>query len=236
MSLKSVPELPKPQKRPAIALLPTTRPVFVLPVSLSHARSGASSVSTRAMTKALAMNSSSRAGPSGQTMQLYLYRRAIHPDLFQLRVRKTIPHGKYELEAWLMDGAHLLRFRHGPFTCCEVLTDGDTRLPLEGAVTCIPCAGEHEFEHTFHAEKVTFCTAVQTETLSSNLYKATYEDMLDYARETNSTAHKYNDADGRKCLSVLDLHHLSKEVHCQGFHLLAATGMVVRTQTIFSHA
>jgi hypothetical protein len=48
-------------------------------------------------------------------------------------------------------------------------------------------------------------------------------------------SHKFSDGEGRKCLSVMDLQQLAKEIHCQGFHLFAASGLVVRTQTIFSH-
>lgn len=134
-----------------------------------------------------------------------------------------------------MPGGHVLRFRHKDLTLSELLVDHEDNLPLEGAVTGFPCAGEHEFEKQFTLEKVGYCTAVQTETLSDNLYKSTYEDMLDYAKETDSLTYKYLDGDGRKCLSLLDLQQLSKEVHCQGFHLLAGTGLVVRTQTIFDH-
>jgi hypothetical protein len=181
------------------------------------------------------MNTTSRAGTTGQTMQLYLYRRALHPGLFNLRDRRIVTHGKYELEAWLLDGAHVLRFSYGSFSCCELIVEQETKLPVEGAVTCIPCSGEHEFDHVFQADKVSYCTAIQSETLASNLYKATYEDMLDYAKQTGSMSHKFSDGEGRKCLSVMDLQQLAKEIHCQGFHLFAASGLVVRTQTIFSH-
>lgn len=139
------------------------------------------------------------------------------------------------MEAWVMPAGHVLRFIHGDFTCSELLVDHEDNLPLGGAVTGFPCVGEQEFEHRFVAERVGYSTSVQTETLSENLYRSTYDDMLDYAKETNSLTYKYLDADGRKCLSLLDLQHLPKEVHCQGFHLVASTGLVLRTQTVFDH-
>jgi hypothetical protein len=176
-----------------------------------------------------------RGSTASQTLQLYLYRRPLHPEHFPLKGRKTITHGGYELEAWIMPGCHVLRFRHKDFMLSELLIDHEDNLPLEGAITGFPCSGEHEFEKQFLPEKVGYCTAVQTETLSDNLYRATYEDMVDYAKQTDSLAYKYLDGENRKCLSILDLQHLSKEVHCQGFHLLAGTGLVVRTQTIFDH-
>ncbi len=181
------------------------------------------------------MNSTSRGSAASQSLQMYLYRRPLHPDPFPLKGRKMLAQPGYELEAWIMPGGHVLRFRHNDLTLSELLVDHEDNLPVEGAITGFPCAGDHDFEKQFTAEKVGYCTAVQTETLNTNLYKSTYEDMLDYAKETNALSYKFLDGDGRKCMSLLDLQQLSKEVHCSSFHLLAGTGLVVRTQTIFEH-
>jgi hypothetical protein len=141
-------------------------------------------------------------------------------------------------------------------------------LPVEGAVTGFQCAGEHEFEHSFDAEKVKYITSVQTEQLSDNLYQATYEEMTQFAQETGALIHVWSDAHGPQInglgnnghnghsginglnghskhnghgnhgrnLSMLDVQRLTKEVHAQSYHLVAATGLVIRTQTIFEHA
>ena len=132
-----------------------------------------------------------------------------------------------------MPGSHVLRFRHAEFTCSELLVDHDDNLPIQGAVTGFACTGEQEFKHRFAPEHVGYSTAVQTENLSENLYRSTYDDMIDYAKQTDSLIHKYLDMDGRKCLSLLDIQQLHKEVHCQGFHLLAGSGLVLRSQTMF---
>lgn len=129
-----------------------------------------------------------------QTYQTFLYRKALHPELFALKARRTIAHNAYELEIWLTPGGHAARFRHGQFACCELVTDNDDRLPMEGAVTGFPCAGEHEFEHRFAAERVTYITSVQTETLSENLYNATYEEMVDFAKQTGALVYAWSDA------------------------------------------
>ncbi len=181
------------------------------------------------------MNLSSRSASMALAYQLFLYRKPLHPEIMQLKGRKVLSHGRYDLEAWISAGGHMLRFRHGSFSCCELLTDQDDRLPVDGAVTGFPCSGEHEFEHRFGAEKVVYTTSIQTENLSENLYRSTYDEMLDYARQTEALTHKWADDQGRRCLSLLDLQRLSKEVHCQGYHLVAGTGLVLRTQTIFQH-
>jgi len=210
--------------------------------------------------------------PNGlQTYQIFLYRKALHPELFPLKGRRQLVHGAYEIEAWVMPGAHLLRFQHAKLCACELLTDQEGALPVDGAVTGFQCAGEHEFEHSFEAEKVKYITSVQTEQLSDNLYQATYEEMTQFAQETGALIHLWSDAHashhgsnglnglnglnghGRtngqstnghsangnhagRNLSMLDVQRLTKEVHAQSYHLIAATGLVIRTQTIFEHA
>lgn len=184
-------------------------------------------------------SSPSRSASGVQNFQLLLYRKALHPEIFALKGRREIKHNGYELEAWVMAGAHVLRFKYpggsGGFTCSELVTMQEDHLPVDGGVTSFPCAGEHEFEHDFGPERVRYITAVQTEQLSENLYNSTYDEMLDLAKETNAVIHKWTDEQGRKYLSMLDLQRLSKEVHAQSYHLLANTGLVLRTQTIFEH-
>lgn len=170
-----------------------------------------------------------------QTYQLLLYRRALHPELFPLKGRRQLVHGQYDFEAWVMPGAHLMRFRHAGFSACELVTDQDDQLPVDGAVTSFLCQGEHEFEHAFQTEKVKYMASVQTETLPENLYQSTYDEMIDFAKEVGALVHIWRDQDGGKNLSMLDLQRLGKEVNAQSYHLMAHGGLVLRTQTIFEH-
>lgn len=170
-----------------------------------------------------------------QTYQLLLYRKALHPELFPLKGRRTLTHGQYELEAWITPGSHVMRFKFDNFCACELVTDQEGSLPMDGAITAFPCQGEHEYDHKFTNERVNYMATVQTETLSENLYTATYDEMVEFSKETGALIHRWNDADGGKCLSMLDVQRLAKEVHAQAFHLLAGGGLVLRTQTIFEH-
>lgn len=170
-----------------------------------------------------------------QTYQLLLYRKALHPEVFNLKARRSLTHGAYDLEAWVTPGSHVLRFRFEGFVASELVTDQESGLPVDGAVTGFPCQGEHEYDHKFIAERVNYMTSVQTETLGDNLYAATYDEMVAFSRETGALIHRWTDSDGGKCLSMLDLQRLAKEVHAQAYHLLASGGLVLRTQTIFEH-
>ncbi len=170
-----------------------------------------------------------------QSYQIVLYNRALHPEFFPLKGRRVDRHGGYELESWVMQGCHLLRFEYRTLCCTELLTDQDGNLPATGVVTAFLAAGERDFEHRFEKDKVTYLTTVQTETLSDSLYAATYKEMLDHARDTRALLHQWEDESGR-CLSLIDIQKHLREVHAQAFHLVAAGGIVIRTQSIFETA
>lgn len=176
---------------------------------------------------------SNQVKPNGvQTHHAVLYDRALHPELFPLRVRKVLSGGPYELEVWLMQGAHLLRFQHARHCVCELLIEQDRDLPSTGIVTAFLCAGEHEFEHRFARDGTTYITSVQTETLSENQYLATLDEFSMFRGDGQQLVHSWRD-DAGPCLSIVDVQQHNREAHAQTFHLVAASRLVLRSQTIF---
>lgn len=193
-----------------------------------------------------------------QSYQMLLYDRALHPELFSLKARRVVRHGPWELEAWVMQGQHLLRFECGAVCASELVTDQDAGLPTTGALSAFLCAGERDFEHRFgngaangvHPPAgakpavvvggnggggVVYMTTVQTETLSENLYAATCEEMAGHIKENDSLVHSWEGEMGPG-MSIVDVQRYAKEVHAQAYHLLPSGGIVIRTQTIFEHA
>jgi len=191
-----------------------------------------------------------------QAYQVVLYDRALHPELFALKGRRVARHGQWELEAWVMQGQHLLRFERGPICAAELVTDQEAGLPTSGAVAAFFCAGERDFEHAFkpgvtsspvivsstsHQTPtqcpkggVLYMNTVQTETLSENLYAATCDEMTSHAAEHESLVHQWDEDAGRG-MSILDIQRYASEVHVQAYHLLPSGGIVIRTQSIFEH-
>jgi len=170
-----------------------------------------------------------------QSYQLILYERALHPELFQLKGRRVIRWGEYEVEGWIMAGAHMLRFEHKSLCVSELVTDQERNLPSTGVVTTFLCAGERDYEHAFRKHRVTYMATVQTETLAENLYAATYKELLAFAQDRNSLIHQWDDESGAN-MSILDIEKMNKEAHAQAYHLIAQGGLVLRTTALFEHA
>lgn len=168
-----------------------------------------------------------------QTYQVVLYDRAVHPTAVPLKARKVYAQGDYELEAWVMPGAHALRFDYRKNACVtELLTDHERGMPTAGVFKHFLCAGEHEIEEHLPGSGVVYLASIQTETLSDNLFAETYNEMLELARANSALAHRWEEA-GARCLSVVDVQRYKGEVHAQTYHLLGSIGLVLRTQTIF---
>lgn len=167
-----------------------------------------------------------------QAFQVVLYSRALHPELFDLRSRKVVRHGRYELETWLMPGNHVLRYERGSTCISELVIDREDNLPSTGVATAFPCAGERDYEHAFATDRIKYFTSVQTETLSENLYLSTFREMQDHVAQNDSQVFRWDSEFGPN-MSLLDVQALHDEVYIQAYHLVAQGGFVLRTASMF---
>ena len=174
----------------------------------------------------------SNKSPSTQAFRLMFYRRALHPELFHIQERRAFQQSSYEMESWIMPGGHVLRFQTAGQCVTELVTDQDSPMPERGLIHTLPCIGEKEFEETV-GELINYVTTAQTEQLSDNLYLATYQELREFALESESLMHEWTDAEGITNLSVLDIQRYRRELHAQSYHLVGSGGFVLRTQTIF---
>ena len=161
-----------------------------------------------------------------------VYQQALHPELFDLRARRTHRHGDYEAEVWVYPSGHVIRFQIDGHCLTEtVIEDGD-HLPEHGLIHALPCLGEKDYEME-PADTIGYVTTIQTEALTDNLYTNTFREMMEFAEENDSLYHDWTDESGATSLSVLDVQKFKKEFHVQSYHLISSFNMVLRTQSIF---
>ena len=166
-----------------------------------------------------------------QIPKLMLYKRPLHPELFSFKARRVDRHGDYEVENWLVNGGHVVRFILDGQSLVEAVLEGNDHLPESNLAHALPCLGEKEYEYEGEG-KINYFTTLQTESLSENLYLATYREMKDFAREVGALAFEQETPAGPN-LFVLDVQKYKKEFHVQGYHLTANNGNVLRTQSVF---
>lgn len=168
-------------------------------------------------------------------IRLMVYNRALHPELFDLQARRTDRHGGYEAENWISAGGHVVRFQLGSDVLTETVIEAGEHLPETGLVHALPCLGEKDYELE-EGGPIGYVTTLQTESLTDNIYMSTYREMKEFARETGALNYGWEDDMGSPCLTVLDAQKYKREFHIQSYHLLGASGVVLRTQSIFEAA
>lgn len=168
---------------------------------------------------------------NAQLFRLMVYQRALHPELLNLQGRRLYRHGDYEAECWIAPLGHVVRFQIDEDTLTEVVIEKGDHLPEHGLVHALPCMGEKEFELESDCQ-VAYVTTIQTESLSDNLYLATYREMRDFATESDSLVHEWKDEDSLN-MSILDCQKFKREFHVQSYHLIGTYSMVLRTQSIY---
>lgn len=171
---------------------------------------------------------------SGQTQafRLMLYSRALHPELIEVRARRMFRHGDYEVETWIMQTGHVVRFQFEDLCLTETVIEQGDHLPETGLMHALPCIGEKDYEME-PDEGLGYMTTIQTESLIENLYMATLREMRDFANESKAVLHEWQDNDGERCLSMVDVQKYKREFHVQSYHLVGGPRLVLRTQSIF---
>lgn len=166
--------------------------------------------------------------------RIVLYSKALHPEHVDLHGRRTImgPGNKYELEAWVMEGSHALRLEYGTLCATELVCEHERAIPTGSIVFSHVVNAEKDVEHKFTKHGVRYMSSIQLEILAPNLYYDTYEELLQTARGNNHLVHMWNKSEGQG-LSLVEIDRKANEVSILGFHLIPATGTVVRTQTLF---
>lgn len=172
------------------------------------------------------------------------------PDLalaatYGRRVVRHEARGMYQLSLVILGAGHMLSFECPGASLHELVTPGVANavgVLASGAVASFPCPTEKDFEHRItvpgHSSTagVRYLHSIQTEVLPEGLYHAALQEMQESGRESGALMRLWNDAsptaEGR-CLSMLDVQRYAGEVHVQSYHFLAATGFVLRMQTIF---
>ncbi len=168
-----------------------------------------------------------------QMFRLIAYRRALHPELFTLQARRMHRQPEYEVEQWLLESGHVVRFQLQGLCITETVIENGDHLPEHGLIYAMPCLGEKDYEFDDQEGPIGYVTTLQTELLGENLYHATLREMLDFAEETGALVKHWTDARGAANLSVLDSQRYNKEFHLQSYHLIGSAGLVLRTQSIF---
>jgi hypothetical protein len=163
-------------------------------------------------------------------LQLRLYLRALHPEFFTIRARRTFGHGAFGGEVWLLDVGHAITFVEGTEAVTEVIAPREMELPKRGLVRTLDLVGQNE--HRLEARgPIIYHMAFQVDTQDAATYVREVEELLASARQGHLFIEDTREAVKRPfSYAVHDPQGRGMLVHT--WHGFPAENTILKTQTL----
>jgi hypothetical protein len=174
----------------------------------------------------------SNAPVQASDLHLFVFERALHPELFQHYANHRVEQGKYTADIWIVGLSHVVTVRYGQRCLTELLSRDIELLPTRGVVSRFRLKGERDHERR-SSEGWSYMVSTQVETMDEALYKSVHHDLLRHT-EKRGWFFAYDQwSDGRLTpFSYLDHEARDREFHVHAFHAYPQERTLVKTQSI----
>ena len=166
-------------------------------------------------------------------LTLYVYRRALHPELFHLHARKHLKQRLYQADIWVIGLGHVITLHANDRVLAEVAATDSDLLPDRGLAHQFRFRGERD-----HSEKwedgLSYMLSSQIERMSKQLFQASHADMLRHARRRGllTTFEQWASNGDLVPFSFIDYEARERELHVNAFHVYPEELTFVKTQSI----
>ncbi len=165
-------------------------------------------------------------------LNLVLYDRPLHPELFRHTANYRINQMRYHADIWVVGLGHVVTVTAGARSIVEVIAV-DNNLPNRGVLTRFRMKGERDLERRA-PEGWHYMVSTQVELMDEPLYKSMHMDLLRYGQK-RGWLHVYDQwSDGDLSpFTCIDCEARDAEFHVHAFHAFPGERTIVKTQTIF---
>lgn len=172
------------------------------------------------------------AAPASADLNLFLYDRGLHPELFRHYSDHRVEQGRYHAGIWIIGLGHYVSVTHGNRSLTELISRDSELLPSRGVLSRFRLKGERDLER--RADGWGYMASTQIETMDEALYKSVHVDLIrhaakrgwfyqyDFWAESDLVPFSYVDHEAR-----------DSEFHIHAFHAFPSERTIVKTQTIF---
>lgn len=166
-------------------------------------------------------------------LSFFLYRRALHPELFRIYLEKHIEYSNFQADIWIVGLNHVVTVQaNGVLVTeltaapCELLTD-------RNLVTQFRFRGERDFQYRF-SEGVRYIFSSQVEETTEHIFRTTYRDLSNYAQKRGLyVPYEQWKTNGLVPFSFIDYETRQYELHVHAYHAFPGEWRFLRTQSIF---
>ena len=180
------------------------------------------------------MNNAELSGPTLQAvdLNLFVYDRALHPELFQRYANYRVDQGRYHADIWIIGLGHVITVTYANHSLTELLARESDMLPTRGVLTRFRLKGERDHERKT-PEGWNYLVSTQVETMDEALYKSVHQDLLRHT-EKRGWFHAYDSWSESDLtpFTYIDHEARDREFHVHVFHAYPQERTLVKTQSI----
>lgn len=176
---------------------------------------------------------SPRIDQSLSELTFHIYRRALHPELFNIYRSRQFFQGQYEVIVWITDCGHVVSVFCGARCVTELISPADQMLPKRGLVQQFPFRGEKSHKCSWPSD-FQYLVNFQVETMSVNLFRQCHEDLTQAGKKRGIFISFPQWAKGDLIpFSYLDYEARREELHLHAFHAFPEQQTMLKTQSLF---
>lgn len=171
--------------------------------------------------------------PKVTDLVFQLYGRALHPELFETHVARTVERGGYTAVFSITTTGHLITWRKDGLTLAEVATAASQPLPQKRRLISHRLAGERS-ERMECRGGISYQTCFQLETVAADVFWA-FQQELAVEGSKRGLLHRF-ESGGRMALgavSLITLETRARGLLVQCFHTYPDDLSIVKTQSLF---
>lgn len=166
-------------------------------------------------------------------LTLYLYRRALHPELFRIHASKHLQQKNYQANIWIVGLGHVVTMHSGGRVATEAIIGDTDLLPDRGLANHFRFRGERDHQEEWD-NGVNYMISSQIERMSKQLFQASHADLLRHARRRGMMVSfdEWTSNGDLVPFSFIDYEARERELHISAFHVYPEELTFVKTQSI----
>jgi hypothetical protein len=166
-------------------------------------------------------------------LNFFLYRRALHPELFHIFLDKHIRYGNFQADIWVIGLSHVVTIQSGGNIVTELTAVPSELLTDRNLVTQFRFRGERDFQYRF-GDNIHYIFSSQVEEMTEHIFRTTYRDLIRYAKQKGMfVPYPQWAISGLEPFSFIDYETRASELHVHAYHAFPGEWRILRTQSIF---
>jgi hypothetical protein len=165
-------------------------------------------------------------------LHLFVFDRALHPELFQHFADYRVEQGRYVAEIWIIGLSHAITVTSGQRSLTELLARESDVLPTRGVLSRFRLKGERDHERKT-PDGWGYLVSTQVEIMDEALYKSVHHDLLRHTEKRGWFQPYECWAEGDLTpFTYIDYEARDREFHVHAFHAYPQDRTLIKTQSI----